>query len=322
MPTNPQIAFLAHGRLFVRESGGSVRQLTSVFAGEYKDRLLKIKRQHEWKNTGRGAMFGGGAWAMGMGMGGDPEKIQPAFTLLGKAGTKAENKMIYSVQAGDMCGLLLRDLAAVDDDDHAETRLIHGTNRIFHYAHTDPDQDEIICSISGDEGLQNLALFKPGGGGVREITEGDSLDARPRWVPGERKVVYQSAGVGRDKDGYWVDTGPSAVECLDMVDGEIETLVSRRGSDYLAPEIGKDGSLYCIRRPHKELKGQSIGQIGKDILLIPWRLLQAIGGFLNFFTSAFTGKPLMTAGGPKREGPGSAEAVSPRKLGRCRTSSD
>src|SRR6185503_5267171 len=40
----------------------------------------------------------------------------------------------------------------------------------------------------------------------------------------------------------------------------------------------------------------------KDFLLFPARLLYALFQWLNFFTARYSGRPLTTAGGPKREG--------------------
>jgi hypothetical protein len=40
-----------------------------------------------------------------------------------------------------------------------------------------------------------------------------------------------------------------------------------------------------------------------DILLFPFRLALAILHFLNFFSIMFSRKPLITAGGPRKEGP-------------------
>jgi hypothetical protein len=39
-----------------------------------------------------------------------------------------------------------------------------------------------------------------------------------------------------------------------------------------------------------------------DVVLLPFRLLYAVFQYLNFFTTRYTGKPLTTAGGPKRQG--------------------
>jgi len=40
-----------------------------------------------------------------------------------------------------------------------------------------------------------------------------------------------------------------------------------------------------------------------DALLFPLRLAAAVVGFLNFFSMMFSNQPLITAGGPKKEGP-------------------
>ncbi|MEO1622006.1 MAG: hypothetical protein AAFU53_13375 [Cyanobacteria bacterium J06632_3] len=54
------------------------------------------------------------------------------------------------------------------------------------------------------------------------------------------------------------------------------------------------GRLYYIRRPYKQ-GGFNLLKVLKEICMIPFRLLLAILGFFNAFTTFFTGKPLITA---------------------------
>ncbi|MDE6373308.1 MAG: hypothetical protein K2L72_02300, partial [Clostridia bacterium] len=53
------------------------------------------------------------------------------------------------------------------------------------------------------------------------------------------------------------------------------------------------GRLYAIKAPVKEKKGNPL----LEIILFPWRILQAIASFINIFVTATTGKSL-TEGGP------------------------
>jgi hypothetical protein len=168
----------------------------------------------------------------------------------------------------------------------------------------------MVCSISRDEGLHNLALFQPKkGGGFREITEGDSLDTYPRWVPGRRQVVYQTAGIGRNRDGDWVETAPCEIARLDFDDGEVTTLFANQSHDFLLPQMDANGNLYCIRRPYQPVRNHSFLNSLKDVALFPVRLVQGIFGFLNFFTSTFSGKPLSSAGGPRAATPNAKRLI-------------
>lgn len=44
-------------------------------------------------------------------------------------------------------------------------------------------------------------------------------------------------------------------------------------------------------------------KLGMDIVLFPFRLLRALVHFLDFFSRVFSKQPLITASGPRREGP-------------------
>jgi hypothetical protein len=84
----------------------------------------------------------------------------------------------------------------------------------------------------------------------------------------------------------------------------MDMLVEEDDFDALAPRMTADGTLFFIRRPYQPL-GQPVSplKMATDILLFPFRLLRAIAHFLNFFSIMFSQKPLMTAGGPPKEGP-------------------
>jgi hypothetical protein len=137
---------------------------------------------------------------------------------------------------------------------------------------------------------------------LRELTEGDSVDQAPSAVPGRPALVFQSAGIGRDREGQPRALGPSEIRQLDLETGEIDTLASSPGHDLLGPRAGADGSLYYIRKPHRLPGGATFWGATRDFLLFPARLLYAFFQYLNFFTTRYSGKPLTTAGGPEQKG--------------------
>lgn len=162
-------------------------------------------------------------------------------------------------------------------------------------------------AVRAEDGAVNIALMKPDGKGLREVTGGDSMDECPAWVPteGDKHVlVYQSARIGRNAQGIAVEQGPYAVFQLDTDGGEMKTLLESDAHDYLAPRVGADGSLYYIERPYQpQRQPVSPLKVGLDILLFPFRLVLAIVHFFDWFSLVFRRKPLLTAGGPPREGP-------------------
>lgn len=90
---------------------------------------------------------------------------------------------------------------------------------------------------------------------------------------------------------------------VDLDKGTMKTLLEDDSIDYLCPSCGKDGELYCLQRPYEPFRKPGMLPLLKDIVLFPVRLVRAVFGFLNVFSKLFTGKPLTTAGAPKRQGP-------------------
>jgi hypothetical protein len=132
---------------------------------------------------------------------------------------------------------------------------------------------------------------------LEEVTEGDAIDLAPKWIPGARKaIVFQSAGIGRDRSGYIIEQKHSTVEQLDFDKQEVITLASDPKYDFLSPKMAVDGTLYYIRRPYHPLRQPVLfTHTLKEIVLIPARLLTAIFEWLNFFTRRYTGTSLLAA---------------------------
>jgi hypothetical protein len=92
------------------------------------------------------------------------------------------------------------------------------------------------------------------------------------------------------------------VHVLDLGAGTLETLASDSAYDLLCPQMDAQGTLYCLRRPRETGRRGSLGRILLDFVLLPARLLYAVFQYLNFFSARYTGKPLTTAGGPRKQG--------------------
>jgi hypothetical protein len=84
---------------------------------------------------------------------------------------------------------------------------------------------------------------------------------------------------------------------LDTERVEVEEVVSSEKFSYFKP-IMHGGKLYAIKAPVKEHKGNPL----LEIILIPWRILQAIAGFINLFVKAFAGKSLTSGGSNPTKG--------------------
>ena len=288
-------AYLSDGRLFLIQPDGKEQEITSAFVVDLQKRLQSIKERREWKSSGSGAQFARG----GLPVGGQYEvdRFNPRFS----AGCPAveDHCLYYAIDAGDVHGIFHYDFV-----EKRELRLTHGPDRRFSWLAAHPDGEQLAVAIHHADGTGSIGIMNPSkSGGVREITEGDSVDSYPAWVPGDgRSLVFQSSGVAR-RNGDWAGLGPASIQMLNLDTGAINSLVEDPNSDFLCPSYGKDGMMYFIQRPYEStVRSKPLDSL-KDILLFPFRLVRALFAFLNVFSVFFSGKPLKTAGGPKRLGP-------------------
>src|SRR5437660_493038 len=129
---------------------------------------------------------------------------------------------------------------------------------------------------------------------------GESLGAAHRWIPGEgRRLVFQSAGIGRDRHGNFAGLAPFSIQHLDIDSGEMKTLAEDSANDLLTPQMTADGTLYYIRRPYTTGRELNLLRILKDIVLFPFRLGYAVFHYLQVFSMIYTGKKLTGAAGPQ-----------------------
>jgi hypothetical protein len=281
-----KIAFLADGRLQVADGDASPQVIESDFVKDVYQRHLKHHQLNSWKQTDTGA----GALTWGMGAGGenfDPEAL--VIRMLGLATAPQPDHLLYTLSTDAVHGLFRYNLA-----DSTEQRLFHRNSCMVTDLSCHPSTGEIAIARGYENGSANIALTDPEGKDMRDLTEGDSRDEAPSWARGPgRKLLFQSAGVGRDSDGYAAGLGPASIEELDLDSGNMRTLLSAADRDYCAPQMDADGNLYCIRRPHQHGDRHfSPLQLLKDIFLFPFRLVRAVFHFLNFFSMLFSGKPL------------------------------
>lgn len=289
MSTSPTIAYLAGQKLLIRGAGQPPREITSAFGQEIINRATQRQQAQGWKNSGNSESPFGGAMLWG-GEQVDPSLIPIRFVSLARG---ADNhQLTYLLDTGTVGGLLSYDVTA-----KREQRLFHRAEFQAHDLAMSPSRDRLACSVSGQAGVANLAVMDADGKNLREVTEGDTIDRAPNWVPGEpARLVYQSAGIGRNAEGYPVAEGPSSIESLDLESGDLQTLLEDDDRDFLAPHLDSDGTLYVIERPYEHLGSYSPLRVLLDIVLFPFRLLRAIFSFLNVFSMFFSGKPLTTAG--------------------------
>lgn len=289
-PHSVTIAYLAQGKIRLKSGDASPRTVESVYGNSIREKAIRAQQKHSWKGQGDSSPFAAAAWGNKAMPGGEVPLI-----ITSLCASKESGSLIYSLESGSLCALLeVRQLGA------EEQRLWNDNNTRIRHVTVSKESGDLVFSILHQNGTANIGVKRAGRSGYMELTEGDSFDTAPRWKSGdERFIVYQSAGVGRNRDGHFLAFGPFTIQQLNTEVGEIETLVEVSEKDCLAPHCAADGSLYYIQRPYVAHATPSFFSLIKNLLLFPFRLAHALYNFLNFFSAIFSGRKLSAGGGAK-----------------------
>jgi len=282
----PAIAYLAQGKVRIKAGPAGPRTLDSAYGNSIREKEVRAQQKHSWKQTGNdGSPFGRALW----GKAAVPQDVPLSITSA--CGGNEAGGLVYSLESGSLCALL--ESASPGGD---ERRLWNDNRtRIRHLSVSRPSGD-LAFAVMHENGTANIGMKIKDESGVRELTEGDSFDTAPRWVPdGGQKIVFQTAGVGRNREGQYLALGPFSIQQLDLPSGDMTTLLEDRRYDYLAPQCHNDGRLFYIRRPYTLHERLSPLRVLKDVLLFIPRLLFAVFQFLNLFSTLLTGKRLTSA---------------------------
>jgi len=280
------IVFATKNRLGCRE-GGLTAFGSSQYLEKYKKNRESIQKKNAWKTEGMGAAFQGVRTSSGP----DSEEIHARANVNGIAFAK-DGMIVYSLDVEDYSGLFLKN---PKNDGEDEGHIIHDSMTRFMNLDYHPVTGELVVSVQDSPWERHLALFEPKNSRYRKITEGDCFDENPVWgKQASRSIYYDSAGVGKDAEGRFLELGEKVINRLDLDSGTISELVSLPRHDCFLPKVDSEDRLYFIKRPHE--KPGSKGMTFKDIVLIPYRLGRAVYSFLQLFSMRYTGEPLSTAG--------------------------
>lgn len=284
------IAYLAQGSIRVKVGSEPPRTIESAFGNSIREKAVRAQQKNSWKAGGNdGSPFSGPVlW----GKAAVATDIPLMVTSI--CGSREPGALLYSLESGSMCALL-----EVTGNGADEQRLWNDNNIQLRHVSVSRETGDMVFSVVHQNGTANIGVKTHGQGGFKELTEGDSFDTAPRWMPGEgTKIVFQSAGIGRNFRGQFAKLGPFSIQELDAERGDMTTVLEDRQFDYLAPLVLPDGRMFYIRRPYAAHERLNPLTVLKDIVLFPFRLLYAIFQFLNFFSALFTGRKL-TSAGPK-----------------------
>lgn len=283
-----RFVFISKGKLFLKDSSDQLEEIHSPYVQEMIDRMNRKKQMHGWKqNTSLGQSFIGGGTDVAAGQV-ELQVVSAQFCN--------DNKLIYFMKDNHVGGLFEYDATT-----KSEKRLLHKQNLFFYDLSVNPVSDKIVCCEQHTNGIANIVMMSNDGSDYRQLTEGDTVDSSPAWIPGEdNSILYQSAGLARSEEGYVIAHGPSAIKMLDLNNNDVVSVLEDGTTDYLQPRVDRQGNLYFIRRPYD---AQQYGgtNLVMDTILFPFRLARAIFHYLNFFSLMYSRKPLTSADGPKVE---------------------
>lgn len=292
-------AYLSGGRLYLKLGQATVQTIVSEFGQAVQQREAQMRRRNGWKQKNVAANF------MPTGDLKQQARSNVSVAVQGVCPTSAD-RLLYTLEAGEVGGIFTLDRLGVSIDvggaaplesrpKTREKRLFHSADFKIDRVDFHPEYQLIACAAIGKDGIANIATMPVNSVHLQHVTEGDSLDLAPKWIPGFRRaIVFQSAGIGRDATGCIIEHKHSTIEQLDIDRQEVITLASDPRYDLLSPQMAEDGTLYYIRRPYRPLRQRvRFSQTLKDALLIPLRLSIALFEWLNYFTRRHTGKSLL-----------------------------
>lgn len=288
MKAQLSIAYLAQGKVWLKSGDAAPQPVHSPYAASIHEKALRAQQRNSWKSQGGGGLLSGPSLWGGAVAGQGPTPVLATSISCGEN----PGHLIYTVESGPLCALL-----SSENFGSEEKRLWNNNHLRLQQIRTNLKTGDLAFSIAHPNGTANLGIKFKDESGIKELTEGDSVDTSPQWLAGEgRKIIYQSAGVGRNREGHFLALGPFSIHELDLDSAEITTLLEEETTDFLAPRVDEQGNLYFIRRPYAPSKPVNIFQVARDLILFPLRLLYAIFQFFNVFSMMFTGKKLSTAG--------------------------
>jgi hypothetical protein len=278
-------AFLSNGQLFFRERGGEVQALASAYVQEAQERRERTRERHGWKEgTSFNVAASGGRRSFEQA----DVPMRTTSALFAPGGD-----LLYFIHDDSIGGLFRREAGS-----GREMRILLKQGLHLGDLAISPDGSRIAACTAQPDGVTNIVLFDSDGSKLREATGGDTIDSAPAWIPeAPQRLLFQSAGLARDEQGYLVAQGHASIQMLNMETGSVSTVLENPAFDFLKPRVAPSGNLLFIRRPFAPPRYDAPNLL-LDTLLFPFRLLRALFHYLNFFSLMYTRKPLTSASGP------------------------
>lgn len=258
---------------------GVITEYPCDFYNKYVTTIEKMAKKDQWKYQGVGANFRGDFY--------EPEKISLKNSYFNSIDAFKDNKVLFSVTINDVSGIFIKDLSA---DKDSEAHVIHSQEQSYSGSAPDLTFSKIATSIKEDYYTSHLALFNLESNDFTSLTAGDCYDFDSTFSnKSPDDILFATKGVGRDSDGDFVTYSPSSICRYNLNLMEVEEVISEDKFSFVKPKEDSNGNLYYVKRPSNTEK-RGGGHIIIDILLIPYRILEAIITFIETFIMMFTGK--------------------------------
>jgi hypothetical protein len=205
---------------------------------------------------------------------------------------KNENMIYYLLTNDFITGLFQYNIS-----ENEELRICH--RHEFQELGMDysPNIDKFVASMVNEDQSSDIKLLDNQAVSGKILTTGDSRDLNPSFSRFDTKdILYQTAGIGRNEEGFVWGYGPEAINKVNINSGEITTLLTEDKYDFLSPKDDEQGNIYCIRRPYRAPGYTSPIKMLWYVVTFPVRLIIAILRFLDAFTKLFSREPMRTAG--------------------------
>lgn len=259
--------------------GESVKTFESEQICRFREYTENRTKKDEWKYGGEGARFRG-----------DYERFESRkekiYAYIDGVQWDGDN-VVYSYTVNGCAGVMRKPLNEKEREEHILSLNDESVLSLYKKG------NEFAVTVGRDGITSQIGTLNGVSSELKTLTDGDSRDANACFT-GRDGILFDSAGVGRNSDGEFTGKYSPAVICrLNTDTMQIDEILKDPKYSFVKPKEGRDGVLYCIRRPAKEKRS---GNLFLDILLFPYRILQAIVMFIQMFVMMFTGKSLLSEG--------------------------
>ena len=264
---------------------GKIKEYTCDFYNNYVTAERRTKDNYAWKYHGAGARF--------MGEERLDDDDSDGHSYFNSLDFLNEDEIIYSVTVKDISGVMRKYLS---DDKLGEAHVIHSRDLVFDGACPNSDKTKFITCVKSDFVTAHLTEYDFKTDDYYTLTDGDCADLDAVYSRrNSDEILFSTKGAGRNAQGEFVKYSPAKICSYNKFTGDITEIFADANYSFVKPKDDENGNLYYIRRPEEKPKASPL-RILLDVILIPWRLLQAVYYFLESFTISFTGKKFIRDG--------------------------